>query len=39
MADAERRRKAGVPVNMTFRTKPEIALQQIKNAVTAGIPR
>jgi len=38
-ADAERRKKAGVPASVTFRTKPEIALQQIKDALAAGIPR
>jgi SRSO17 transposase len=38
-SDAERRKKAGVPASVTFRTKPEIALQQIKDALAAGIPR
>jgi len=38
-ADAECRKKAHVPASITFRTKPEIALQQIKDALTAGIPR
>jgi SRSO17 transposase len=38
-ADAVRRDKAGVPASITFRTKPEIALQQIKDALAAGIPR
>jgi len=36
-ADTVRRDKAGVPASITFRTKPEIALQQIKDAVAAGI--
>ena len=38
-ADPERRRKAGVPEDVGFATKPEIALEQIRAAVAAGIPR
>ncbi len=38
VADRERRLKAGVPALISFRTKPEIALQQIKDALAAGIP-
>ena len=34
----ERRAKAGVPANIVFRTKPEIALQQIQAALVAGVP-
>jgi SRSO17 transposase len=37
--DAERRAKAGVPVDVPFRTKPEIALDQIRGACEAGLPR
>lgn len=38
-ADGERRRKAGVPEDITFETKPEIALAQIEAACAAGLPR
>jgi SRSO17 transposase len=38
-ADGERRRKAGVPEDLGFTTKPEIALAQIEAACTAGLPR
>src|SRR5580692_12694511 len=37
--DAERRAKAGVPADVPFRTKPEIALDQIRGACEAGLPR
>ena len=37
--DPERRIKAGVPDDVTFRTKPEITLHQIRTALAAGIPR
>ncbi|MFI4972532.1 MAG: IS701 family transposase [Hyphomicrobiales bacterium] len=37
--DAARRRKAGVPKEVGFRTKPEIALEQIRAACAAGIAR
>jgi SRSO17 transposase len=37
--DGERRRKAGVPDEIVFETKPEIALEQIRRACAAGIPR
>ena len=36
--DAERRRKAGVPEAITFKTKPQIALDQIRAAQTDGVP-
>jgi hypothetical protein len=38
-ADDERRRKAGVPDEIDFKTKPEIALEQIKAALKAGLSR
>ena len=38
-ADKKRRRKAGVPKEITFKTKPEIALEQIEAACRAGLPR
>ena len=38
-ADRARRRKAGVPEDIGFATKPEIALSQIEAACTAGLPR
>ncbi len=37
--DAARREKAGVPEAVTFKTKPQIALDQIKWACEAGLPR
>ena len=36
--DAERRQQAGVPEEIEFRTKPEIALQQIRQAVEQNVP-
>jgi SRSO17 transposase len=36
--DAERRAKAGVPEDVPFRTKPEIALEQIRAALAASVP-
>jgi SRSO17 transposase len=38
-SDAARRKKAGVPEEITFKTKPEIALEQIRAACAAGLPR
>jgi SRSO17 transposase len=38
-ADSKRRRKAGVPKEIRFKTKPEIALAQIEAACKAGLPR
>ena len=35
--DWERRAKAGVPEGVSFRTKPEIALDQIRSALAAGV--
>jgi SRSO17 transposase len=37
--DPERRLAAGVPPGVEFRTKPEIALEQIQAALAAGVPR
>ena len=37
-ADPVRCRKAGVPQETTFRTKPEIASDQIRTALQAGVP-
>ena len=38
-ADRARRDKAGVPLDLSFKTKPEIALEQIGWACEAGLPR
>jgi SRSO17 transposase len=37
--DDVRRKKAGVPKDVTFQTKPEIALELIRQACSAGVPR
>lgn len=37
-ADPVRRKAAGVPEDMAFATKPEIALVQMRQAVAAGVP-
>jgi len=37
--DAERRKKARVPERIAFKTKPEIALEQIRAALAAGVAR
>ena len=36
--DAERCRRAGVPEEITFQTKPDIALEQIRQAVEQQVP-
>jgi SRSO17 transposase len=36
--DDERRRKAGVPADIGFKTKPEIALEQLRWACEIGLP-
>lgn len=36
--DRTRRKQAGVPDDISFQTKPEIALQQIRTAVEEGLP-
>jgi SRSO17 transposase len=38
-ADLEHRRKAGVPDEIDFKTKPEIALEQVKAALKAELSR
>ena len=37
--DRARRRKAGVPKEIRFKTKPQIALEQLRWACAAGLPR
>ena len=37
--DRARRRKTGVPKEIEFKTKPQIALEQLRWACAAGIPR
>ena len=37
--DPERRSKAGVPADIAFKTKPQIALDQIEWACSSGLPR
>ena len=37
--DPARRRKVGVPEDLVFKTKPEIALEQLRFACAAGLPR
>jgi len=37
-SDAERRTAAKVPQDVTFKTKPEIALDQVRAAQAAGVP-
>src|ERR1019366_8895150 len=37
--DKARRGKAGVPSDIRFKTKPEIALEQVRWACEAGLPR
>jgi SRSO17 transposase len=36
--DGARRKKAGVPLDISFKTKPEIALEQIRWGCEAGLP-
>jgi SRSO17 transposase len=36
--DRQRRKKAGIPSDVAFETKPQIALKQIQKAVDDGIP-
>ena len=37
--DRSRRRRAGVPKEIKFKTKPQIALEQLRWACAAGLPR
>ena len=37
--DRARRKKAGIPKDLRFRTKPQIALEQIRAAHAAGLPQ
>jgi len=37
--DRERREKAGVPEDVAFKTKPQIAIEQIEWGCAAGLPR
>ena len=37
-SDRERREEAGVPAGVVFRTKPELALEMLANAVAEGVP-
>jgi SRSO17 transposase len=37
--DPARRQKAGVPAHLRFQTKPEMALEQIRQALADGVPR
>ena len=37
--DARRRKKARIPKEIPFKTKPEIALEQIREALAAGVPQ
>jgi SRSO17 transposase len=37
--DRQRRRKAGVPEDIGFKTKPAIAIEQLRWACAAGLPR
>ncbi len=36
--DADRRDEAGVPPGVIFRTKPELALEMLADAIAAGVP-
>ena len=36
--DSERRESCGVPENIVFATKPEIAMEQMRQAIAAGVP-
>jgi len=37
--DCDRRRKVGIPAEVGFQTKPEIALEQLRWACASGLPR
>jgi SRSO17 transposase len=38
-SDKTRRRKAGVPVEIAFETKPQIAISQMRQAIADGVPK
>ena len=38
ISDAERRKKAGIPDEIKFQTKPQMGLEMIKEATSAGVP-
>jgi SRSO17 transposase len=38
-SDKTRRRKAGVPAEIVFETKPQIALKQMRQAIADGVPK
>jgi SRSO17 transposase len=38
VGDRDRRREAGVPPGVIFRTKPALALEMVANAVSEGVP-
>ena len=38
-SDSKRRKAAGVPQDVAFQTKPQIALEQVRDAVRQGVPR
>jgi SRSO17 transposase len=38
-SDRARRKKAGVPAEIAFETKPQIALDQIRQAIADGVPK
>jgi SRSO17 transposase len=37
--DARRRKKACIPREISFKTRPEMALEQIRQAIAAGVPQ
>jgi SRSO17 transposase len=37
--DARRRKKARIPKEISFKTKPQIALEQMREALAAGVPQ
>jgi len=38
LGDQVRRRKAGIPDELTYRTKPQLALEMVERALDAGVP-
>ncbi len=38
MGDRDRRRDAGIPDELTYRTKPQLALEMVERALDAGVP-